>query len=127
LEEVLGNLPVQVELAYSHKNAAVVHIVLELGPISIIERPEHMVHEFLHYSRAVSGSEWHYSGCVEPIGCFECQDVLLFFFDRDIIVTFVQVKLAEEDRSNCVFEYRGDLGQRTDVFDCYRIDLPIVK
>jgi len=126
-EEIAGDLLVEIELIYSCKDAAVVHIVLEPGPISIIEGPEHMVHEFLHYGGTVSGSEWHYSGCVEPIGCFECQYVLRLFFDCDVIVTFVQVELAEEDRSNCVFEYHGDLGQGTDIFDCDRIDLPVVE
>ena len=127
MEEVPGNLPVEVEFAYSRKNATVVHIVLEPGPISIIEGPEHVVHELLHYSGAVSGSKWHYSGHVEPICGFKCQNVLQLFFDHDVIVTFVQVELAEEDRSNCVFEYCGDLGQGTDIFDRDCVDLPVVE
>jgi len=126
-EEVLGNLPVEVKFAYPCKDTTVVHIVLELGPISIVEGPEHMVHEFLHYSGTVSGSKWHYSGHVEPIRSFECQNVLRLFFDRDVIVAFMQVELAEEDHSNCVFEYRSDSGQGADIFDRYRIDLPVVE
>ena len=100
----------EVEFTYSCKDAAVVHIVLELRPILIIEGPKYVVHKLLHYSGTVSGSKWHYSGCIEPIGCFECQNVLQLFFDRNVIVTFAQVELAEEDCSNCVFEYCGDLG-----------------
>jgi len=65
-------LLVEVELTYSCKDATVVHVILELGPILIVKGPKHMVHEFLHYGRAVSGSKWHYSGCVEPICGFEC-------------------------------------------------------
>jgi hypothetical protein len=99
---------VEVKFAYSCKDATVVHIVLEPGPISIIEGLEHMVHEFLHYSRTVSGSKWHYFGRIKPVCGFECQNILRLFFDHDIIVAFTQVKLAEEDHSNCVFEYCGD-------------------
>jgi hypothetical protein len=107
LEEVLGDLPVEVEFAYSCKDATVVHIVFELRPILIIEGPKYVVYKLLHYGGAVSRSKWHYSRCIEPICCFECQNVLQFFFNCNVIVTFVQVELAEEDRSNCVFEYRG--------------------
>jgi hypothetical protein len=52
---------------------------------------------------------------------------LRLFFNCDVIVTFAQVKLAEEDRSNCVFEYCGDSGQGTNIFDHDRIDLPVVE
>jgi len=117
----------KVEFTYSCKDAAVIHVVLESGPISIIEGPKYVIHEFLHYSRAVSRSKWHYSGRIEPIHSFECQDVLRLFFDRDVIVTFAQVEFAKEDRSNCVFEYRGDSGQRTDIFDRNCVDLPVVE
>jgi len=75
-EKVAGDLLVEVELTYSCKDATVIHIILKLGPIMIVEGPEYVVHKFLHYSRTVSGSEWHYSGCVEPIYCFKGQDVL---------------------------------------------------
>jgi len=86
-----------------------------------------MVHKLLHYGGTVSRSKWHYSGRVEPICSFKCQNVLRLFFDRDIIVTFAQVELAEEDHSNCIFEYYGDSGQGTDIFDRNCIDLSVVE
>jgi len=123
----VGDLSVEVKFAYSCKDAAFIHVIFESGPISIIEGPKYVVHKLLHYGRAVGGSKWHYSGRVEPICSFECQNVLQLFFNRDVIVTFAQVELAEEDRSYCVFEYRGDLGQGTDIFDRDCIDLPVVE
>jgi hypothetical protein len=86
-----------------------------------------MVHKLLHYSGTVGRSKWHYSGRVELIHSFECQNVLRLFFDRDVIVTFTQVELAEEDCPNCVFEYRGDSRQGADIFDRNCIDLPVVE
>jgi hypothetical protein len=127
LEEVLGNLPVKVEFAYSCKDATVVHVIFESRPVSIVEGPEYMIHKFLHYGGAVSGSELHYSGCVEPICSFECQNVLRLFFNCNVIITFTQVELAEEDCYYCVFEYRGDSGKGTDIFDCDCVDLPVVE
>ena len=75
-EDIGGDLPVEVEFPYSCKDAAVVHVIFEPGPILIIEGPEHVVHKFLHYAGTVSGSKWHYSGRIEPVCGFECQNVL---------------------------------------------------
>jgi hypothetical protein len=127
LEEVLGNLSVEVELTYSCKDATVVHIIFEPRPISIIEGPEYVVYKLLHYGGTVSGSKWHYPGHVKPVCGFKCQNVLRLFFNCDIIVTFAQVELAEEDRSNCVFKYCDDSEQGADIFDCYCVDLPVVE
>jgi len=118
---------VEVKFPYSCEDAAVVHVIFELRPVLVIEGPEYVIHKLLHYGGAVSGSKWHYSGHIKPIRGFECQNVLRLFFDHDIIVTFVQVKLAKEYRSNCVFEYGGDLGQGADIFDCDCVDLPVVE
>jgi len=118
---------VEVKLTYSCKDAAVVHVVLELRLVSIIEGPKHVVHEFLHYSGAVSRSKRHYSGRIKPVCSFECQNVLQLFFDCDIIVTFAQVKLAEEDCSNHVFKYHGDSRRGADIFNYDCIDLSVVE
>jgi len=71
VEEVTGDLPVKVKFADSSEDAAVVHIVLESGPISIIEGPKNMIHEFLHDGRTISRSKRHDIRNIKPICCFE--------------------------------------------------------
>jgi len=49
------------------------------------------------------------------------------FFDSNIVISFSEIKLAEEHGSNSIFQDHGDVGEGADIFDHDRIDFLIVK
>ena len=95
VEEFSCNFPVEVQFVVTCKDATVIHVVFESGAIGVVEWLENVIHELLHYCRAICWSKWHYCGGIQSFCRFEGQYVLGFLFNGDIIVSFPEVELAE--------------------------------
>jgi len=59
-----------------HKDATIVHVVFESGAISVIKWLENVIHELLHYRRAICWTKRHDCWCIQSFSCFKGQYVL---------------------------------------------------